>query len=72
MYSRRPQKHEKAAPKVTEIALSPIIQTGSNEAIALIREMCHENNAAFLTVSHDAEVLGQFEEATDFAQVNRT
>ena len=44
----------------------------ANEAIALIREMCHENNAAFLTVSHDAEVLGQFEEATDFAQVNRT
>ena len=44
----------------------------ANEAIALICEMCHENNAAFLAVSHDAEVLGQFEEATDFAQVNRT
>ncbi len=43
----------------------------ANEAIALIREICGENNAALLTVSHDVEVLGQFEEATDFAQVNR-
>ena len=44
----------------------------ANAAIALIREICGENNAALLTVSHDVEVLGQFEEATDFAQVNRT
>lgn len=43
----------------------------ANEAIALIREICGENNAALLTVSHDEEVLGQFEETTDFAQVNR-
>ena len=43
----------------------------ANEAIALIREICHENNAALLTVSHDAGVLALFEEATDFAQVNR-
>ena len=43
----------------------------ANEAITLIREICHENNAALLTVSHDSEVLGQFEEAQDFAQVNR-
>ena len=44
----------------------------ANEALALIREVCGEKNAALLTVSHDVEVLGQFEEATDFAQVNRT
>jgi len=44
----------------------------ANEAIALVREICGENNAALLTVSHDADVLGQFEEATDFAEVNRS
>ena len=43
----------------------------ANEAIALIREICHENNAALLTVSHDVGVLDQFEVATDFAHVNR-
>ena len=43
----------------------------ANEAVTLIREICRENNAALLIVSHDSEVLGQFEEATDFAQVNR-
>ena len=43
----------------------------ANEAIALIREICHENSAALLTVSHDAGVLALFEAATDFSQVNR-
>ena len=43
----------------------------ANEAVTLIREMCHENDAALLIVSHDSEVLGQFEEAKDFAQLNR-
>lgn len=43
----------------------------ANEAIALIREICRENNAALLTVSHDVGVLEQFEKATDFAHVNR-
>ena len=43
----------------------------ANEAVTLIREICHENNAALLIVSHDSEVLGQFEESKDFAQVNR-
>ena len=42
----------------------------ANEAIALIREICRENNAGLLTVSHDAEVLGHFEANTDFTQVN--
>ena len=42
----------------------------ANEAIALIREICRENNAALLTVSHDAEVLGQFKTNMDFTQVN--
>ena len=43
----------------------------ANEAVTLIREICHENSAALLIVSHASEVLGQFEEATDFAQLNR-
>ena len=42
----------------------------ANEAVTLIREICHENSAALLIVSHDSEVLGQFEAAKDFAQVN--
>jgi putative ABC transport system ATP-binding protein len=42
----------------------------ANEAVTLIREICRENNAALLIVSHDSEVLGQFEETIDFAQVN--
>ena len=44
----------------------------ANESMALIREICHENNAGLLTVSHDAKVLGQFEKAIDFALINRT
>ena len=43
----------------------------ANAAIALVREICGENNAALLTVSHDAGVLSQFEEEKDFAEVNR-
>ena len=43
----------------------------ANEAVTLIREICRENNAALLIVSHDSEVLEQFEEAQDFTQVNR-
>ena len=42
----------------------------ANESVTLIREICRENNAALLIVSHDSEVLGQFEETIDFAQVN--
>lgn len=42
----------------------------ANEAVTLIREICHENNAALLIVSHASEVLGRFEETKDFTQVN--
>ena len=42
----------------------------ANEAITLIRELCDENNTALLIVSHDADVLGQFEVTMDFATVN--
>jgi ABC-type lipoprotein export system ATPase subunit len=43
----------------------------SNDALALIREVCRENSAALLLVSHDREVLGQFEHVGDFHKMNR-
>jgi putative ABC transport system ATP-binding protein len=39
-------------------------------ALALIRETCRETGAALLLVSHDAQVLAQFEGAQDFAALN--
>jgi putative ABC transport system ATP-binding protein len=41
------------------------------EALALIREVCRENGAALLLVSHDEAVLAQFEDVRDFARLNR-
>lgn len=41
------------------------------EALALIREACAEAGAALLLVSHDPEVLGQFTDVRDFADLNR-
>src|SRR6478609_3102838 len=43
----------------------------SREALALIREVCRENGAALLLVSHDEEVLKQFENVRDFATLNQ-
>jgi ABC-type lipoprotein export system ATPase subunit len=43
----------------------------AHEALALIREVCRENGAALLLVSHDEEVLRQFEDVQDFAALNR-
>jgi putative ABC transport system ATP-binding protein len=43
----------------------------SREALALIREVCRENGAALLLVSHDEEVLAQFEHVQDFAALNQ-
>ena len=42
----------------------------AREALALIREVCREQGAALLLVSHDEEVLGQFELRRDFAVIN--
>jgi len=41
------------------------------EALALIREVCREHQAALLLVSHDEDVLGQFEARQDFGVINR-
>ncbi len=42
----------------------------SRDALALIREVCRENGAALLLVSHDEEVLAQFEDMQDFRTIN--
>ena len=42
----------------------------SRESLALIREVCRESGAALLLVSHDEEVLKQFEQVQDFAAFN--
>ena len=43
----------------------------SREALALIREVCRENGAALLLVSHDEGVLAQFGDVQDFRALNR-
>ena len=43
----------------------------AREALALIREVCRENGAALLLVSHDEGVLAQFENVQDFAALTR-
>ena len=43
----------------------------AREALALIRGACREAGAALLLVSHDEEVLRQFEDRQDFATLNR-
>lgn len=41
------------------------------EALDLIREVCRENGAALLLVSHDEEILARFEDQRDFAAINQ-
>jgi ABC-type lipoprotein export system ATPase subunit len=43
----------------------------SREALKLIREACQENGAALLLVSHDREVLAQFETVQKLHDINR-
>ncbi|MHC4938985.1 MAG: ABC transporter ATP-binding protein [Planctomycetota bacterium] len=45
--------------------------TRSQEALALIREVCRENDAALLLVSHDPSVLDKFERRERLADLNR-
>ena len=44
----------------------------SRDALQLIREACRENAAALLLVSHDREVLAQFETVVDLEKLNRS
>jgi len=41
------------------------------EALALIREICAEQGASLLLVSHDPVILGAFPRVEDLAQLNR-
>lgn len=41
------------------------------ESLALIREVCREQNAALLLVSHDPSVLAQFQRVEELADINR-
>jgi putative ABC transport system ATP-binding protein len=43
----------------------------AREALQLIREVSRETGASLLLVSHDEEVLGQFETRRDFAEINQ-
>ena len=43
----------------------------AREALALIREVCRENGAALLLVSHDEVALAQFDDVRDFAALNK-
>ncbi len=43
----------------------------AREALQLIREAARENGAALLLVSHDREVLGQFEAVQELHKLNR-
>jgi putative ABC transport system ATP-binding protein len=43
----------------------------SREALGLIREVCREEGAALLLVSHDERVLAAFEHMQDFSAMNR-
>ncbi|MGA2555306.1 MAG: ABC transporter ATP-binding protein [Verrucomicrobiota bacterium] len=44
----------------------------ATEALSLIRTACRENRAALLLVSHDREVLAQFETVQALEQINQT
>jgi ABC-type lipoprotein export system ATPase subunit len=43
----------------------------AREALALLRELCTESNAALLLVSHDPGILAQFDDVQDFSAINR-
>jgi putative ABC transport system ATP-binding protein len=44
----------------------------ATETLTLLRETCAEQGAALLLVSHDRDILAQFEHVTEFAQLNHT
>jgi len=43
----------------------------AGEALALIREVCRENGAALLLVSHDPGILAMFDRSEDLGDLNR-
>jgi putative ABC transport system ATP-binding protein len=43
----------------------------AREALTMIRELCEEQGAALLLVSHDPMILGSFDGVLEFAELNR-
>ncbi len=43
----------------------------ARDSLTLIRETCHESGAALLIVSHDRDVLAQFDHVRDLRDLNR-
>ena len=43
----------------------------AKSALALLRDVCRESGASLLVVSHDRDVLAQFDDVRDFAEINR-
>jgi len=43
----------------------------AGEALRLIRDVCRENRAALLLVTHDREILAQFDRVTELSELNR-
>jgi len=43
----------------------------AKESLNLIREVCRENGAALLLVSHDRDILAQFEKVEELSKINR-
>jgi len=43
----------------------------AGEALALLREICHEQGASLLLVSHDREILAAFDDVRSLAEINR-
>jgi putative ABC transport system ATP-binding protein len=43
----------------------------AQQALHMMTEMCQENEAALLLVSHDREILGEFERVEELSEINR-
>lgn len=46
-------------------------RVNTDTALTLIRDLCRENGAALLLVSHDADVLARFDDIRDLALINK-
>ena len=61
----------RAATGETWSAINAALRTGSR-GLRRVREVCRENEAALLLVSHDAAILDRFEDRRAFTDVNQT
>ena len=79
----QPEQRETMSPKratasaVADESMFEVIATRAETAAAdpvkalkLIRDVCKDNGSALLLVSHDREVLGQFEHVAELAKIN--